>query len=241
MVNKKDYSLLLIQTVERLFNRTRKFVETNSDILELTKNNAFELLIEDKSKQSSFKFFIYRPSQNNSNKILFNVELNPTSSVALSSSKYTAEEKTVTTLLESWTKLIIQYNEINLSPEESILNEYEKEFYSNFEILDEDADTHPYELEKQIILNNYFVHVIKFLQTNEIENLDLIEEAKEIKENIPKMTKRTTVRKISSFFAKVRRKSLPLLKELLETGKKELFKKAITGGFDMIDGLISLI
>ncbi|MFV0593479.1 MAG: hypothetical protein ACK5M7_19060 [Draconibacterium sp.] len=241
MVNKKDYSLLLIQTVERLFNRTRKFVEENSDILELTKNNAFELLIEDKSKQSTFKFLIYRPSQSSTNKIHFNVELNPTNSVVLSPSKYTTEEKSVTTLLESWTKLIRQYNDINLTPEESILNEYEKEFYDNFELLDEDADTHPYGLEKQIILHNYFGHVIKLLQTNEIENSELIEEAKEIKENIPKMTKRTTVKKISRFFAMVRRKSLPLLKELLETGKKELFKKAITGGFDMIDGLISLL
>jgi len=239
MVNKKDYSLLLIQTVEQLFTKTRKFVEKNSDILELTKNNAFELLIEDKSKQSTFKFLIYRPSQSSANKILFNVELNPTSSVSLVSTRYTTEEKTVTTLLEAWTKLIRQYNDIHLTTEDSILNEYEKEFYDNFELVDEDADTNPYELEKQIILHNYFGNVIKLLQTNEIENSELIEEAKEIRENIPKMTKRTTVKKISRFFAKVRRKSLPLLKELLDAGKKELFKRAITGGFDLVDGLIS--
>lgn len=241
MINKKNYSLLLIQSVERLFTKTRKFVEDNSDILELTINNSFELLIEDKSKKSTFKFSISNPTQDARNRILFNAVFNPTNIVILSQKKHTTEEKSIFALLESWTKIIRQYNDISLTPEESILNEYEKEFYDNFELLDEDADTHPYELEKQIILNNYFVQVIKFLQLNEEENSDLIKEAEEIKENIPKMTKKTTVKKISSFFAKVRRKSLPLLKELLEVGKKELFKKVITSGFEMIDGLISLM
>jgi hypothetical protein len=241
MINKKDYSLLLIQTVERLFNKLRKFVDENGEILELSKNEPFHLVIEDKSKKSNFKFSISDPKQDNKNKILFTTEYNPQNTVLASTKKMSAEERTINTLFDQWINLLHQYNRVKLSPEESILNEYEKEFYENFEILDEDADTQPYELEKQVIIHNYFVQVINILELNESENKELITEAKIIKENIPKMTKKTTVKSISSFFAKVRKKGLPLLKELLEAGKKEIFKKAIKAGFELIGEITALI
>jgi hypothetical protein len=241
MINKKEHSLLLLQTVQRLYTSIRKFVAENSDILELTKNEPFGLLIEDKSKSSKFKFFISNPHQNPQNKIFFVVEYNPRSNLSIASNKKTVEEKSVLQQLEQWTNLIRRYNEISLTPDEIILNEYEKEFYDNFEIIDEDADTHPYELVKQVMISNYFTQVIKILKVNEVENVELIKEAEDIKDSIPKMTKKTTIKRISRFFALVRKKSLPLLKEILEIGKKEFFKKAITAGFDMIGDLINVI
>lgn len=241
MINKKEYSLLLLQTVERFFKKVREFVLENSDILELTKNESFELIIKDKSQHSPFKFLISNPRQDTRNKILFNAEFNPQNSSSTAIRKTTAEDKLIFSFLEQWTKLIRQYNKISLTPEESILYEYEKEFYDNFELLDEDADTHPYELAKQIMINNYFVHVIQVLKVNENDNIELIKEAEDIKDNIPHMTKKTTVKRISRFFAKVRKKGLPLLKEIIEMGKKELFKRAITAGFDMIGDLTNLM
>ncbi|MHB0756971.1 hypothetical protein [Polaribacter sp. M15] len=241
MINKKKHTLVLLQTVERLFKRIRTFVEVNNDILELTKNEPFELVIEDKSKYSDFKFSVSNPSQNSSNKIIFQAEYNPTNGTSLDSRKVGTEENSIVTLLEQWTNLIKAYNKTELSAEESILNEYEQEFYANFEILDEDADTKPYELEKQVIIHNYFVNVIHILKQNEKENADLIKEAEEIKEDIPSMTKRTTVKRISGFFAKVRKKSLPLLKEVLELGRKEVFKRGIKFLLDNFGDWITMI
>lgn len=241
MINKKNHTLILLQTVERLFKRIRTFVEVNNDILELTKNEPFELEIEDKSKYSDFKFSVSNPTQNSSNKIIFEAEFNPTNSTSLASRKVPTEENSIVTLLEQWTNLIKAYNKTELSAEESILNEYEQEFYANFEILDEDADTKPFELEKQVIIHNYFVNVIHILKQNEEENADLIKEAEEIKEEIPSMTKRTTLKRISGFFAKVRKKSLPLLKEVLELGRKEVFKRGIKFLLDNFGDWITMI
>ncbi|WP_430907511.1 hypothetical protein [Maribacter sp. 2-571] len=209
--------------------------------MELTKNEPFELEIEDKSKYSDFKFSVSNPTQNSSNKIIFEAEFNPTNSASLASRKVPTEENSIVTLLEQWTNLIKAYNKTELSAEESILNEYEQEFYANFEILDEDADTKPYELEKQVIIHNYFVNVIHILKQNEEENADLIKEAEEIKKEIPSMTKRTTVKRISGFFAKVRKKSLPLLKEVLELGRKEVFKRGIKFLLDNFGDWITMI
>ena len=241
MTNKKQYSLLFVQSVERLNKSVRQFVEKNSDILELTTNNPLEQLIKDKSKISDFKFLIHSPHQDNRNKILFKAEYNPTNSILLAPKKSLAEEKSILMILEQWTNLIRSYNNANWTPEENILNEYEREFYESFEIIDEDADINPYELDKQIIIHNYFVSVIKALKVNEEENAELIKEAEEIKDSIPKMTKKTTVKKISRFFANVRKKSLPLLKEVLELGRKEIFKRGIKFVLNNIGDWIALI
>ncbi|MHC9087382.1 hypothetical protein ACXIHB_01595 [Tenacibaculum sp. IMCC1] len=240
MTNKKQYSLLFVQTVERLNNRVRQFVEKNSDILELTTDDPMELLIKDKSKISDFQFLIHSPNQDNRNKILFKADYNPANNIAIGTKKTVAEEKSILVILEQWTNIIRSYNKASWTPEENILNEYEREFYENFEILDEDADKNPYKLEKQIIIHNYFVKVIKVLKDNEEDNAELIKEAEEIKDNIPKMTKKATVKKISKFFANVRKKSLPLLKEVLELGRKEVFKRGIKFVLDNIGDWIAL-
>jgi len=241
MTNKKQYSLLFVQTVERLNNSVRKFVEKNSDILELAVDNPMELLIKDKSKISDFKFQIHSPYQDTRNKILFRAEYNPTNSVIVEAKKAVTEEKSILTVLEQWTNLIRSYNKASWTPEENILNEYEREFFENFEIIDEDADINPYELDKQIIIHNYFVNVIKVLENSKGDNSELIKEAEDIKENIPNMTKKTTVKRISRFFANVRKKSLPLLKEVLELGKKEIFKRGIKFVLDNFESWIALI
>ncbi|WP_157560135.1 hypothetical protein U8527_20770 [Kordia algicida OT-1] len=218
--------------------KARSFTESNSDILELTKNGAFELIIEDKSNLSDFKFSISEPLQNGSNTIVFKLDYNPTNSILTNPRSVRTQENSVMTCLEEWTELIRSYNEVNLTPEEHILNEYEKEFYTNFEIIDEDADSKPYELDKQIIIHNYFTNVIKLLKVDEEENQELIQEAEIIQSEIPNMTKKVTIKRISNFFAKVRKKSLPLLKEILELGKKEVFKKAVNF---LIEGMIDLL
>jgi hypothetical protein len=241
MTNKKQYSLLFVQTVERLNNSVRQFVEKNSDILELTSVNSMVLLIKDKSKISDFQFLIHSPHQDNRNKILFKADYNPTNSAVVATKKTITEEKSILTILEQWINLIRSYNKASWTPEENILNEYEREFYDNFEILDEDADINPYELDKQIIIHNYFVNVIKVLKVNEEDNAELIKEAEEIKDNIPKMTKKATIKKISRFFANVRKKSLPLLKEVLELGRKEVFKRGIKFVLDNIGDWVALI
>lgn len=240
MINKKDYTLLLLRGVEGLFTKVRSFVQKNSDILEITKNEPFEIEIEDKSRYSKFRFSISNPRQDSS-KVIFDLKYNPYNSADLSTKKSSTNSDSTLKILEQWTNIIRSYNNLRLSPEDSILNEYEKEFFSNFELLDEDADINPYELDKQIIIHNYFVHVIQLLEKNEEDNKELIEEAYEIKENIPKMTKRTTIKRMSSFFAKVRKKSLPLLKELLEVGRKEVFKKAVKFLLDNMTDLLTMI
>lgn len=240
MINKKTLPLVLLKTIENLYSSVRIFVSENNDILEILKDVDLEIVIHDKGKGSKFKFSISNPRYEN-NKSIFDLEYNPSSTTSINGSKLSTISDSLLTHLKNWTKLIRSYNEVNLSPEDKILNEYESEFFENFELIDEDADTNPYELEKQVIIHNFLAHTIEILSKNEKENKYLIQEAENLKESIPKLTKRTTVRQLSKLFAFIRQKSLPLLKEILVQAKKELYKRVMTGGFDFIGDIITLM
>lgn len=240
MINKKKYPLAQLKAIENLYKSLRNHVIENSDILEIVKDIDLEIIIADRSRLSDFQFAVSEPKFEKG-KAVFTATYNPENTVSLKSREVKTVPDSIHKVFKAWTTWIREYNKVNLIPEDKILNEYEKEFFENFELVDEDADTKPYELEKQVIIHNYLAGVIEILGANEQENKELIEEAEDIKETLPKMTKQATVKRISGFFAMVRKKSLPLLKELLTTGKKEIFKKVINSGFDYIGDLITMI
>lgn len=240
MINKKSHPLFFLNEVKLLFQQIRKIAEENNDILEITKNEATEILIIDAAKDSNFEFHVFNP-QILVQKVNFTIQFNPINSQKLDTHKNTTSAQYVIENLKHWIKLIREYNAIDLTPEERILNEYEKEFYDEFEIVDEDADVAPYDLDRQIKIHNFLLHAIEILKKDEGENKLLISEAIELKTDLPKLTKRSTVKRLSKFFAKVRQKSLPLLKELFVEARKELFKRMISGGFDNVGKYIDLI
>ena len=241
MINKKDFPLVHIKNLDSFYPKIRSIIEKNKDILLVEKDDNLTIILKDIDPNSKFYFKIFDPIFEN-NKTFYNIECNPYSSTTLNGYKNEKiEANSIFTLLETWTNLIKTYNSISLSDEDRILKEYENEFYEGFKIIDEDANTKPYDLKVQIIIQNFMTNSIELLSKNENDNSDLIEEATILKENIPKLTKQQTAQNLSRFLAKVRIQSLSLLKEILELGKKELFKRFITGGFDFITNMIHLI
>lgn len=237
MINKKEYPLILLQNIEKLFQEVRKIADSNNDIIRIAINDELKISLEDKTEYSNFSFTISQPKYEKS-KVEYHIEYNPKNSTSLDSLKAFTDHRTVLNNLNIWLNLLRGYDRINLTPEEKILNEYEKEFYDEFEIIDEDADIKPFDLNRQLIIHNFLSHTIEILDRDNGDYSELKEEAKELKENIPRLTKKTTIKKLSRLLAKIRQKSLPLLKEILDVAKKELYKKAVSGGFKMIGHFI---
>jgi len=241
MINKKDFPLIHIKNLDSFYPKMRSIINENMNILVVEKDQDLTIILKDIDPNSNFKFKIASPTFV-SNKTYYSIECNPYSSSSLNAYKNEKiEGDSIFKLFQTWTTLIKSYNSISLSNEDKILKEYENEFYEGFKIVDEDADIKPYDLKIQIIIQNFMTNSIELLSKKENDNSDLIKEATLLKESIPKLTKQQTVQKLSRFLAKVRIKSLNLLKEILELGKKELFKRFITGGFDFITDMIHLM
>ncbi|MBL4905788.1 MAG: hypothetical protein JKZ00_07240 [Flavobacteriaceae bacterium] len=241
MINKKDYPLVHIRNLDSFYPKIRKIIDENLEVLKVEKDENLTIILSDNDSNSKFKFKITSPRFID-NKTYYSIEFNPSNATTLNGYKNERiEGASIFTHLENWIKLINIYNSISLSEEDKILREYENEFYNGFKILDEDADIKPYNLKVQIIIQNFMTNSIELLSKNENDSSDLIEEATILKESIPKLTKQQTAQNLSRFLAKVRIQSLSLLKEILELGKKELFKRFITGGFDFITDMIHLM
>jgi len=238
MIDRRTLPLEQLKQMSAVYTQVRDIIKENNDVFQIIHQDELSMEIIDTSRNSKFRFKLDNPKYEN-NKTIYRVTHNPSSSASIKDRNSSVPSESIEKFLNRWISYIRAYNDVKLIPDDDILYEYEQEFYENFEILDEDADIKPYELEKQIIIYNFISASIAILERNPSNNDDLIIEAVEIRDNLQHWTKRKTVRKISKFFAKTRKKSLTILKEILIEGKKELYKRAINGGFDFITDLIT--
>jgi hypothetical protein len=136
-----------------------------------------------------------------------------------------------------WGNLILEYEKIEIF-EDPLLKQYEEEFLSDFEILDVDADTNSYDLNTQIVIDNYLKYLEEKLLENKTEaNIEetnqILEEVNDLKENQTNLTKRKVINRLAKIWAKTRKIGLKLLKEVYEEAKKEIIKQLIRGNIEM--------
>ena len=240
--NRKEYPYLLLERTVSLFNEVRKYVQDNNDILKVTQRNEFDILVEDTSYVSNFTFQIQNPElAKNSLDISYEFHYNPYNGVNLNSFSGKGIPKLILERLKGWTKLIRKYNEIQLTPEDSILQEYEEEFYTHFEIVEDDADFKPFNLEQQILIDKVYDAVIVTLEEDPETNQDLIIEAKEIKDVISTSTKKEIVSRSSKLYAKIRRFTVPVLKKFASKLNEEMIERGVDILVNKLGDLMNLL
>lgn len=237
-MNRRNLSVIQLQQMAETYQSVRDFVQSNSEIIEIELHTDEEIKIIDSSgKSPQFYFRMTTPTFANNNTI-FQISQLPANLGKPEKGVYAASTTSIIAVLKKWVDIIKAHSKVKLRPDDSILKDYEKEIYDWFEIVDEDAETTAYDFGRQAIIHNYFVEVVKILELDKGGNAELIEEAKKIKDNIPNLTKKKTIKRMSEFFAKARKKSLPLFKELFDVGKKELFKDVVQFVFDKIGDIL---
>lgn len=134
-----------------------------------------------------------------------------------------------------WLNNVKAYDEISLTADEERSKQYEKEFFEEYKILDEDADTAAFEHEKQIFLYNLLTNLQEQLRLENKDDpkiIEIIEQSENLKNNIQNPTKRKVVREMSKIYAKIKKHGLKLLLNVWEDTKKEAFKRLISAAFD---------
>ena len=231
--DKRDYPIYLLNEAEWLFDNIKSDCELSPNIVKLSKPHPLQMLVEDRDDSSDFIFHIREVSVlGKSQSVMFTFTVYPQSADKMKSAGLYCDRAKTFKYYKDWSRLVSQYHSVNLTSDQAILLKYEEEFYTQFEIVDEDAETEPFDLPKQLLIDALYEKTIEVLEKNPEENEELIKEAKEIKEDIPNMTKKTTVRKTSKFLAKLRKKGLKLLQEVLTELKGELIKRGVGSFLD---------
>jgi hypothetical protein len=199
-------------------------------------NPNYLLRFNDSDINSTFFFEISSYNMNLANgNISFNIAHAPLS-YTLEIKKLTIDNKSLEEHFNMWVNNVSAYSTL-LGPADNdlILKQYQKEFVSEFEMVDEDANTTSFDYHKQVLLDKYLDHVILVLEQAKTEtNSEEIEQVKqnviELKNNQTKLTKEVVVKTISKIWAKIRQIGLPILMLVKDEGLKELIKKGIEVG-----------
>ncbi|MBA7592553.1 hypothetical protein ES708_34740 [subsurface metagenome] len=234
---KKNISLIVCQDIERLVKQIRQICHKNSDIVKFTEDQSSIIRITDLDDKSSF-FYEVKLARLNRGITVFIIEYKPKDELSIEVQKITPNYEATVNYFNQWIEMIKQYNAVSISPVDRITEFYEKEFYSNFDIVDDDADINPFDLEKQLIISRFVDSSISLLKENNISSEDeIIVDLSDLKENQQNYTKRIVIRKLSIIFTKIKKRGIDLLKLILKEASKELIKKAITEGIDFIGQL----
>ena len=129
---------------------------------------------------------------------------------------------------KSWLDRIHKYENTALFGRVNSQN-YEREFYDQFEILEEDASTEPFDHPRQILIEKEVDRVISNLEkfkneNNRLEIEKVIAFGEEVKSQIPKSTKNQLLAKLGKLYGKVREIGATLSMEVLKHFTIELVK-----------------
>lgn len=237
MINKKKLPLKLAQDIQDLYEKVRSFANTKNDLITIKEDKELKLLLIDNDSHSDFYFTLSNPSFPGE-KSHFDIVYTPANTTSLKPYNIVTNAEGVLASIKGWTGLIEKYNTINLTPNELLINQYEDEFFSGFEIIDDDAESKSFDFPRQLLIQNFLQRTVEILNDDDSDNSDIIVEVNELKENIQNLTKKVIVRKLSRIFAIVRKKSLELCKKIVIEAGKELFKKAISIGVESVYGAI---
>ncbi|MCZ4694095.1 hypothetical protein DWB61_02665 [Ancylomarina euxinus] len=237
MINPKEHPLAFVQNIQSIFTQIRGRVKNYSSIIRIVKDQDFKIVMEDLDPSSNFSFEIFEPEFPN-NRVVFQIKQTPANNINLDSKEHALFSEQILRNLDGWISLITQYNNIQISSEDKILKAYEDEYYDSFKLTEDDANDKPYEVGKQLMLAEFLDSAIVALSNHETIHEDLIIEATAIKEELPNLTKQATVKRLSRFFALVRKKGIEFLKSLIIAAKDEAIKQVVSGGFDLVKGIL---
>ena len=237
---KKDYPLSMLRDLQKLSKEFKKLAFQNSDIIEEVKEVDYIIYLRDK-EHPSFFFSVSNPNQTSDFRSYFNFTYLPQSDVTFTRASFNNDITQILDNFQRWVKFIREYNSITLNEKDFIINQYEKEIFDEFEIVDDNSYTHPFEHDRQIAIYNLLEN-IEFELRKQIKDenaQDVIADVQELKETLQKLTKQNVIKKLSKIFAQIKMNGLKLFKEVVTETRKEIIKRVVNGSFDEIGNLIN--
>lgn len=231
MNRKKKLPIVILKSLEPFVNLTeQKFIiiESKENLLYVTdidKTSDFHFKIEkyEKKQNDSFKFLMSRkPIDENDNSIC----------------RAWIDIKDLKSQFEKWLNLLDQYESLNSFFDDPIVKSNAERFFKKFDIIDENAHFETFDLEQQLLLEEYLINCRKKLEKlkenetkekkiQEIETLRT--ETDEIRAALTVESKKKIMIRLSKFWGRAQKTGLQIIKEVLIDFTTELTKKLLLG------------
>jgi hypothetical protein len=221
-MDKKQLPITLLQALDRLNSELSSMSENFNHLIEKDFNENKLIRFQDIDKNSDFIFEI-KGLYLDKGVPIFTIESSPSS---INDNKLVSRfqhEKGASLMFQNWIDWLLVYENTHLTPEDELQKQYEEEFYSEFVILDENANKEPFSLEQQLFLDEYLrtsqeklILLSDGKNNEEAKEIDqLIAEAESIRKVLTKESKNKIIKRLSKFWGKAKKTSIDVVKAVI--------------------------
>lgn len=242
--NPKDFIYIVAKDIQEILYSLRNFQADYSDIIEVIDVNDRLFYFKDKD-HPGFYFSIGIPDKKSKgDPTLFSINFTPTNLTSPGILSGEVNRDKILDYFYVWINILQDFNRISYNQEQDFLKIYEEEIFSEFVIIDDDAETKPFDNNQQIILYKFLETTAKHLEqqypnNNVIEGI--IEQANSLKDEIPLLTKRIASKRFSKILAQIRQFNPITYKDVYDVAKKEVIKYLLLKGVDILPKLVNSI
>ncbi len=219
----------------RVLKELEPYVKSEYDFVKIRKKKDRLLSLVDIDIESDFFFELTKYEVQNS-KLIVTILRKPKNE--LSNEEFTERVgiEHLKPRFESWLKIIDSYEKVDNYFDDPILKAYQNEFFENFKILDEDADTIPFEIKQQLAIEQHLNSIIEVIEKEDEseESIEIIGESNNLKRDLGKLTKTETFNKMCLIWGKVRKHSFQTLKVIMTKGTEKLIEYSVSKGFEIL-------
>ena len=241
MITKKDIPLVLLKAIEGI-------AHSNLDIIKLTRldNTYYNFTETDENSNNYFRIYIDGSKQienYNVGKILY--QWKPTNADSIGVYTFQGNVQDAANQFKLWITIIREFNSTLSLHDDNFTKQYANYYFDEFKILDDDAETSPFNPKQQNFIEIYLENLQNSIEKSE-ENIDtelrneLVEEIAEIRDSLQSSTKNQVMKKITKVFGKLFKNSKELAKEIIKEAKKLLIKNLLENGVDYVKSIIEM-
>ena len=184
--------------------------------------------LEDIDEDSDFYFSIKKIERSGGKPIAY-YGYSPGSEIFMSPKDSSIDIENVSTVLEKWISLLERYKKVNTLFDDTILNGFKDEFYTAFEIIEEDANIRAFNTDQILFIDSFFKKMQERLESGEYtessspENIQaIIDDIQETRDNLTSKSKKWVIEKVSIIAAKLSKEGVQFIKDFIQEAKKQI-------------------
>lgn len=231
---KKKIPLQILEILE-------PFVLSNSSLFESIDPKECLLKFKDKDAQSDFFFNVEQYKIGNELQLL--IDRKPSSNLSIENKRDWIDSKHLEIFFARWVEILEKYSNVKTVFDDPIIEAFANEYYTEFEIIEDDAETKPFSTRQILLLDEHLENIeteIEKYQTeeNKKEIQEIKDEVVKLRSNLTTKSKKWIIQNLSKTWAKITKQGPKFIKEFLSEGKKEAIKVGvkmlIEGGIDLL-------
>ncbi|MCK3684236.1 hypothetical protein [Maribellus sp. YY47] len=220
---KKKIPLIVLETLE-------KYVKLKGEQFEVISPDKFLIKVVDKDTDSDFYFNIEDYKMENGLKLL--IDWKPANKESISNSRAWRDGKQLDGFFSNWVSLLKRYETVNSFFDDPILESFAEEYYAEFEIIDEDAETKPLNSKQILMLDEHLEFIKKNIENfktknNEEQLNEIKQDIETLREKLTSKSKKWVIKNLSIIWAKITKQGTSFMKEFLNEAKKTAIKEGL--------------